>query len=219
MPLLLLPGGLPPVPPVSPGLDLAATLSDVLSALGVRDPPEWCSQAEIYQWWDEGQQRLARRAGIWVDFTAPANLVIGQSTYSVPANFLDLIRASVDNMKLRESSTADLEALDSSWRTTGGPVQRISMDANAPNLATLYPSPSQAGQLREIYHRTQPAITGSSQAVIPIPSPLRDYFTFSVIGEARRKESDNAMLDMADHFQQRCDLMERVCATYWGTPR
>ena len=66
-----------------------------------------------------------------------------------------------------------------------------------------------------IFHRFQPTVQQGS-SVLPIASPIGDYFGYAMLAEARRKESDAAMPEMADHFKQRVDLYEQILTQYFG---
>ena len=210
--LALLPQG-----PAIAGVDLALVTADILPALGASSFGDlsWCTQAELLQWADETAKRLAHRFGVFVEWNAGPSVLPNISVYAVPPNHLDMLRVAIGSYRLRPSSVRDLLALDSSWQTTTGPVQRYSMDANGTQFITLYPQPLGAATMTVIFHRYPPTIAPGTSAAA-VASPIADYFAYSMLAEARRKESEARMEEMAEHFQQRVALFEQIIEQYWG---
>lgn len=216
MPMLLFPGG-----PAFTGVDLANVLADILPALGATSfgDLDWATQGELFQWLDEANKRLGNRAGFWVERYGNQTLNVATASVSVPVGHVDTIHVSFNGSKLRPAGVRELAALDPSWPSTTGPAPaRFSMDAGAPGTITTYPITNTLGTLAIVYQRFQPTVVSGS-SVIPIPTPVEDYFGYSVMQEARRKESDAAMPDMADHFGQRVDLYLQVIEHLWGPGR
>jgi hypothetical protein len=212
MPLLLFPGG-----PASSGIDVANVINDILPALGANDfsDLDWCTQAELFQFADEAANRLAHRAGVWVNRYGLQTITAGTSVAPQPGDLVDAIHVSVDGASLRPVTALQLAALDAGWQGTAGTPQRFSMDA-APGSILLYPATTAAtSTLATIYHQRQPTVQ-PGQSVLPIASPVQDYIGYSVLEQARRKESDQQMTDMADHFAQRVALYEQIFEHYWG---
>jgi hypothetical protein len=214
MPCLLFPGG----PAAPSGVDIAAVIQDILPALGATSQADldWCTQAELYQFADEANKRLAARVGVWVDRYAWQTVTTGQPSLAAPLGHVDTIHVSWNGSPLRPTSVRELEGLDASYSTTEAAVpDRFSMDLGAPGTITVYPINTMVGTAEVIFHRFQPQIA-LGNSLVPIPSPLQDYFGYSMLAEARRKESDAAMPDMADHFAQRVSLFEQVLTQYFG---
>lgn len=191
--------------------------TDILPALGATSFGDltWCTQTELLQWADEAGNRLAHRFGVFVEWSNTAAIAQGLSTYAVPTNHLDTLRVAVGNYRLRPSSVRELLALDSGWQQTSGPPQRYSMDANGTQFITIYPTPTTVGTLTVIYHRYLATIAPGFSGV-SIASPIADYFGYSMLAEARRKESESAMPEMAQHFDERVKLFEQIIEQYWG---
>ena len=210
MPILLFPGG---GAPAVTGVDLANVITEILPALGAAHlgDLDWCTEAELYDYADEAAKRLAHRVGVWVDRVAAQTLTAGIA--SVPTGHVDTIHVSYSNKSLRPASVRELSSLDATWSGTTGTPTRFSMDAGTPGTIVAYPS--KTGTVAVIYHRFQPAVAHGA-STIPIATPVQDYFAYSMLAEARRKESDAAMPEMADHFQQRVDLYEQILTAYFG---
>lgn len=213
MPCLLFPGG----GAAPAGVDIANVISEILPALGATSLADldWCTEAELYQFADEANKRLAHRTGVWVE--RYGNQTVDAEFYIQPVPYchVDTIHCSFNGVALRPTSVRELEALDSLWTKSQGTPNRFSMDANPPGTITLYPPNESAGTMATIYHRFRPAIQSGS-STLPIASPIQDYFGYSMLAEARRKESDAAMPEMADHFDQRVKLYEQMLVHYFG---
>jgi hypothetical protein len=210
--LPLLPQG-----PTIPGVDIANVIYDILPALGATSlgDLDWCTETELFQWADEAAKRLARTAGVWVEIDSSTAVMPSTSNYSAPVDHIDTIHVHLGTTVLRETSVRELLALDGSWQTSPGAVTRYSMDAGDPGTITIYQIPTAAGTLTVIYHQ-YPAQIEAGASLIAVASPIQDYFGYSMLAEARRKESDASMPEMADHFDQRVALYEQVIEHLWG---
>lgn len=210
--ILLLPqGGSAPS-----GVDLNAVIDSVLPALGATSLSDldWCTQAELLQWADDAAKRLASKAGVFVEYDASATTTIGQAVYATPTGHIDTIKATLAK-NLRSITVAELNSLDSAWQVTPGVPLYFSMDANAPNRITLYPVANAVTTLASIFQKF-PATISVASHMLDMPRPVRGYFAFYVLAEARRKESDASMPEMADHFDSRVKMFEQVFEHLYG---
>jgi hypothetical protein len=214
--LLLLPQG--PAPPS--GVHLASVIAEQLAALGATSftDLDWTSEAEMYQWADEAGKRLANRTGFWVDREGGRAVGSGAHTHALPAGHVATVHVSLDDVTLRAMTAAELEALSAGWPADSGAVARFSIDAALPGNLRLYKVPTATGTMAIIYRRYRPRIESGS-GPIPAPSPVGDYFGYAILAEARRKESDAAMPEMAAHFDERLKLFEQLIERYWGPGR
>jgi hypothetical protein len=80
---------------------------------------------------------------------------------------------------------------------------------------TLYPNPIAGGTLSQVCQEYTPTVQ-PGQSVLPLPSVLQDAFTDYMLGEARGKESDYALPDIADHCRARWQMYMRVAEHLWG---
>ncbi|HTB10938.1 MAG TPA: hypothetical protein VK752_05180 [Bryobacteraceae bacterium] len=203
------------------GVSADAVIADILPALGATSLADldWASNTELYQWADEAVKRLSHRCGVFVERDTSTTTVSGTSQYPTPAGHIDTIHVTLNSLPplpLRATTVAELEALDGNWATTVGGVGRFSMDADGTGFITLYQVPVLGGQsLTWIFHQFPPVeiTTGST---VDVPSPMGDYLAYAMVGEARRKESDRAMPEVAEHCDQMMALMEEVACAYWG---
>jgi hypothetical protein len=202
------------------GVSADQVISDILSSLGATSLADldWCSATELYQWADEAVKRLSHRCGVFVLRDTSTSLVSGLSQYEVPGGHIDTIHVSLleQALSLRASSVAELEALDGTWSASQGAVTRFSMDRNGTDFITLYQIPAASGQTLAVIFHQFPPVEIAEGATVDVPSPMGDYLAYSMIGEARRKESDRAMPEVAEHCEQMLALMEEVACAYWG---
>lgn len=123
------------------------------------------------------------------------------------------------NRTLDAANVRELEALDSDWvRAEGTPAHWLD-DNQGAATTRIYPAPpadnSVSGYLVWIFH-SYPAAISSGNYTLSIPACLQEYFSWSMLSEARRKESDASMPEVADHYAARVDLLEQVIQAYWG---
>jgi hypothetical protein len=207
-----------PQNPATSGVDLANTITNILPALGATSLADldWCTQAELFQWADEAAKRLSHRVGVFVTRDTSTNLEIGTAVYPTPTGHVDTIHVTVaPAAKLLPSSVQELASLDSTWPATAGPLTRYSMDGGGNGTILVYAIPAAAGVLAIIMHQFLPQIEAGASA-IPVSTPVADYFGYTMLAGARRKESDHTMADMADHFDQRVEMYEKVLTHYFG---
>jgi len=218
--LALLPQG----PAVAAGISITRVIDDLLPTLGASNLADltWClaDGSEFYQWADEYAQRLGRSCGVFVERDATTAVVGGTAAYALPARHIDTIHVSLTPTagtpgRLRPSSVAELYALDGTWPAASGVVARYSGDAGVPGIITLYRRPHAAGTLAVIFHQFPPAIAAASPTV-DVASPVGDYFQYGMLAEARRKQGEGAMPEMAAHFDERVRLYEKVLLAYFG---
>jgi hypothetical protein len=199
--------------------DLSATAAEFLARAGVVSWTDlnWCTQAEIYSYFDEAAQRLAT-LGL---FVARNTQTIAASTpqYACAANWLDSLHVSVNGQQCRPTSVAELVAYDSTWLAlfceAGELPYRYSMDAGPLGTITLYPQPAASAELETVDHTTAATIT-PAQTLAPIPAVLSDYFLYFALKRARGKEGPYQMPEIAEAAEQACELFEQVLASYWG---
>lgn len=199
------------------GVSADQVLADILPALGATSlvDLDWASSTELYQWADEAVKRLSHRCGVFVEYSFATLTGAGISQYPVPAGHIDTIHVTLGSLALRATTVAELEALDGQWAASQGVVTRFSMDADGTGFITLYQIPMTTGTtLTWIFHQFPAAIVQGS--TVDVPSPMGDYMAYAMVGEARRKESDRAMPEVAEHCDQMMGLMEEVACAYWG---
>ena len=215
MPVSLFPQG-----PANAGIDLSVAIAEVeiaLNAANAADLEPW-AEGDLYDWIDEGAKRLARTCGVFVERDTSNTIALHTASYGLPEGHLSTIHASAGTLSLYPASVQELEALDGDWVDTIGPTNTFLMDTAGMTAARLYPSPdgTVTGALALICAEFPPVIN-SGNTLLEAPPVVQDYLKWHAIAEARRRQSDYAMPDVAERLQSWCEVFERVAMEYWGT--
>lgn len=205
--------------PVAAAVDLRLAIADVetaLNAAGAGDLAQW-TEADLWEWFDEAAKRLARGFGVFVERDASTAIALNVANYTLPARHLSTIHASIAGVSLYAVNVQELEAKDAAWVETQGPTDSFLMDTAGMTAARVYPAPDAftTGALALIFHRFPPAVTVSNYT-LSAPAVIRDYFAWHALAEARGRQSDAKMPEVAEHFAKRAGLLEQVIAEYWG---
>lgn len=206
---------------VSPGfINLASALGDIYPALNAAGPNDliFWTQDELYQYFDEAAQRLARVIGCFTvrDTSITGELNVG--TYSLPANQVATVQADLAGLVLRARTVRELEALDATWPATVGAPVAFAQDVQGTTEIVIYPacnSESAGETIGLVLHVLPPTLTAST-ALIGTPICIREYFTFRALGGARGKQSKAEMPEVSAWFGQLGDWMEQIMQAQWG---
>ena len=215
--LLLFPASLGPA---TAGVNLQALLGELwtpLNSTGPADAMFW-TETDLYQWFDEAKNRLARTCGGFVRRDTSASIVSAQSAYSLPADHASTLQVDVAGGTLRPRTIQQLEALDDSWPTTAGtPAAFVQAVPGQPQL-TVYPVPGvgDAGKTIGVVEHSIPAAIALANALLAVPVPVREYFRFRTLGDARAKESPAQMQDTAQWFRGIAGMLEKAIIGYYG---
>ena len=209
-------------PAVTTDLDVTLVLGDLwplLNASSESDAVFW-TEAELYQWADEATQELARLVGIFVERDTTISTANGARSYTLPTRHISSIHVALGNKPLEPASIPELEARDDTWKTgasaaANADVKRWYGDGDGVEKIGLYKVPSAIATLAVIHHQFLATID-SGNPTLSAPSPLRDYLLWAVLAEARRKESDSTMPEVAAHADERVKLLRTVFQAYWG---
>lgn len=205
--------------PSSTGVNLAQLLGELWAPLNSNGPSDavFWNPTEIYQWFDEAKNRLARMCGGFVVYDTSLETVSDQGTYTLPADHASTLQVDVAGNVLRPRSVQQLEALDASWPTTIGTPKAFVQNAAGVTGLQIYPAPSTADEVIGIAQHEIPPAIALSNAILSVPVPVREYFRFFALGEARAKESKAQMQETSDWFKQQCAMLEQAIGGYYGT--
>lgn len=219
--LLLIFAPQPPAPSAA-YVNFAQVLGDLyprLNATSQADAVYW-TDAELYQWFDEATQRLARSAGVFVARDTSIAVSSGQGSYDLPSEQVSTIQADLEGVVLRPRTVQELEALDSDWPAATGPPSPSSYTQNVLGLGVLAlypaPGPDDNGNTLGLVIHVAPSTVSASNALLSAPSVLQDYFGFYALAEARARESKGAMPEVADWLRSVTGLYEQAIEGYWG---
>jgi hypothetical protein len=196
--------------------DLITSALDALNAATTADLVFW-APTDLYEWIDEAAKRLARTAAVIVDCDTSITTTPGTAVYSNPARHVALINFAYAGAMLRASSTRELAALSDTWMADAGTPARWIEDWLGHDLFRLYPAPDQAAELEIVLARYPLDITALAPT-LAAPAVVGDYLETAMIAEARRKEGDGALPEVAAAFDQQLALYEQIFQAYWGQP-
>jgi hypothetical protein len=212
--LPLLPGG--GAAPATTAGDLRLELYPYLNSESAADLEHW-TDAELLAWLNRGFERLCRKAAVKVERDTSIAVINGTSTYALPARHLGTIHVSLDGSAVRATSQAELDARDSAWKTAEGEVTHYLQDHGAGLLSIrLYKEPQANGTLAVIRSAIPAELAAGSD--LTLPDILADYGFAYAIAEARKREGDAAMPEVADVCDQLLAAYEYVSREYWGVP-
>jgi hypothetical protein len=114
---------------------------------------------------------------------------------------------------------AELEALDSDWEETavsgGGSVTHWVGDYLGLRFLRFYPIPATSADVL-LVRACLPSIPTAKSAGVAIPAPFADYLALATLRDARAKQGDARMPEVAQHIDQRLKLYDQVVQAYWG---
>jgi len=202
-------------PPV--GINVGDVIQRLLPSLNVyriADLTHW-TEEELYEYADEAVKQLARTLGLFVE-RSPVTVSGGTALYSAPSRHLDTIHASLGGANLRPAKVRELEALDATWQGSSGTVDRYVPDFQGTEKIRLYKTPAAGGTLAVIYHQ-YPAEVSQASPTLTAPSVFEDYLHWAILAQARAKEGDAAMPEVAKHAAERQSQFKELIADMWGT--
>jgi len=199
------------------GIDFRDLLADLYPMLGAQSEADlvFWDQAELYRLFDESAKRLAAIAGLFVERDNSLASAAGTRTYTLPARHVSTIQVTLGAVVLRAATVGELEARDTAWRTGSGTPTRWYADGEGLAAIALYKVPTGVAILHIIEHEF-PTTIAAATPTLSAPSPVGDYFTLRALGEARGRESDGAMPEVAAHCRERARLYEEMFKAYWG---
>jgi len=206
------------------GIDLRDSFESIYSTLNASGAADlvWWTDAELYAWLDEAAKKLARESGSFIIRDTTIVLVAGTATYDLPLRHVSTIHATAAGRMMTSTNGQELEALDASYLSTQATPadpkpKRYLHDLDGIDKIRVYPSPGTGiiGPLALIMHRF-PAEIAQGASLVALPGPLREYFVFYALGEARSKESKGAMPEVGAFFRELASLVEQAAIDYYG---
>lgn len=207
--------------PASPGfVNFGVTVGELWPSLNARSAADavWWTEAELYDWIDEAAKRLARKLGVFVRRDTSLSTVATQGAYTLPARHIATLQADVAGFVLKARNVHEIEALDASWPTASDAPKAYLQDTQGLVKLTLYPKPNvaNAGRAIGLVIEEYPATISASAGTLAAPPVIEDYFAFYALAEARAKESNASMDEVADWFRQLVTMYEGAIAGLWG---
>ena len=207
--------------PANPGfINTALAVGDLWAPLNARGPADaiFWTEAELYQWIDEGVQRFARKHGSFVVYDTSVSTTTGAANYALPTSHIRTYQADLANKILRARNVQEAQALDAGWVDAAADEPKaFLLDTAGLKQLTLQPPPSGLFNALTIglTMAQLPATVSAAAAILAAPPVLRDYFTFYALAEARRKQSNASMDEVAKWLLSIVDMIDQVAAAVW----
>jgi hypothetical protein len=196
---------------------LIGNLWPPLNAVSEADAVFW-SEAELYEWFNTAGRKLAGAGAVFVVRDTSLSSSVGVGSYSLPAAHNATIQADLAGKVLRSRTTQEVEALDADWvNTTGVPVAFLE-DVEGVKKITLFPTPNLASDALaiDLLMRAIPAEVTAAAGFLVAPPALAEYFSFSIIAEARAKEGRAQMPEITAWLKSICSQYEQAVQGYLG---
>ncbi len=193
------------------------TTNNIVARLGLNSVAElltslWTAD-ELAQYADDEMKRLARDFGLFVQLGAIA-VNAGQPSYPLPADATTVVQAVFNKLVLRPASVGEIESLDGAWLTATGTPSRWIPEIGIDTIR-LYPAPTAGGTLDLVYFATAPE-TGTDTALRGFCQALGDFVEWVSVAEARRRESDAQMPEVAQVLDALAILYRTAIQSCWG---
>jgi hypothetical protein len=202
-------------------INLAEAVSDMWAPLNARSAADaiFWKEADLYISIDEALERLASRAGVFVEYDQSLTTALSTGDYNLPASHIRTIQADLNGKVLRARNVPELEALDSQWPTaTAAEPKAFMLDTKGLQRLTLYPAPSApfASLAIGLTMIKLPTTVSIANAILSAPPALQEYFTYSAIADARSKESPASMDEVTDWLRGVTDLILQAAEGLWS---
>jgi len=202
-------------------INTALVVEDLWAPLNARGPQDaiFWTAAELYQWIDEAKARFARKHGAFVVYDQSLATAAADADYDLPAGHILTIQADVAGKVLRARNVQEMEALDAAWPVaTAAEPKAFLQDTKGVTQITLAPAPSvpYASLAIGLAMAELPAAITQANAILAAPPALREYFTFYALAEARAKESQASMDEVAEWLRSIISLIDQVAEGLWA---
>lgn len=194
--------------------DVIGRLLPSLHCYRVADLQHW-TEAELIDWATRELQSLAASIGVFAE-RSTVTMVANQPTYAYPARHIRTVFAAIEGVTLRPATVAELAAIDDTWEAASGAIERIVPDFEGVDKFAVYKNPTAGGQVITLIYCQSPELLEANAPTVAAPAIIADYTWWAMLREARRKETDAQMPEVAAHAGERLQLFEEVFRAYWA---
>lgn len=178
------------------------------------------AQADLYRSFNQALRKLAK-LGLFAKADAALTIAAGVPTVSLPTRHIQTLYAAVRQSAepwepIDRVTRAQLEALDSDWATTTSSIPaRYVEELEGHSTMRVHETPDTNTDLTLLYlERLADVSVGSP--TFTAPAVVEDYLYYWALRDARQKNTDEAMPDVARFADERLALLEQAFAEYWG---
>jgi hypothetical protein len=189
-----------------------ADLAPALNAATTSDLAFWTT-TELYGYADENLKRLARQAGVFAERTQTSPGAV--SSFSLGSRDIAILQAAWNGVVILPTTLRDLDALDTLWADAAAATPRRYLADAGLAQRRLYP-PAASGSTLDLITFQSPADVTSGAPQCAAPPLLQDWLYFVLLAEARGRNGEGAMPDVAAQARQFAALLETAARHYWG---
>ncbi len=209
-----------PAPAIAGFVNASTVINDIWPPLNARSEADavFWTAAQMYEWFSEAAKRLASECGIFVVRDTSITVATGTATYNLPPEHEKTIQCDLAGAVLYPRSVQEIEALDSGWPATTGAVEAFLHDVEGVEKITLYRKPlvGDNGKAIGLVMRVIPDDVTPVLALLEASPFLSEYFTFSLLAEARSIETRAQMPEIAKWLRGLADMMRDAIRGYMG---
>jgi hypothetical protein len=196
---------------------VSAVLTGLYPALQASDAAtlDFWTDTELAAFAREALDRLAYAAACWTDAQfIPAQIA---PTAALDPPVVAVAAVTFGGYSLVQTSVAQLEAFSRTWASdvapSGGRPRNWLQEARE---VRIYPAPSAPGVLAIDYVSVSPVTAFAPGDDAGAPEVCGDYLRAAVLGEARAKETEGAMQDVAAWQRSQAALYARAFTALYG---
>lgn len=194
---------------------IVAELLPMLQARSIAELEHW-TEAELYEYADEAAQSLARATIAFVEHDTSTLTLAGSASYRLPDRYLGMLHVALSGAALRRAPVREIEALDAQWPTASGPVSHYILDELGLDSFRLYKIPATGGAVLALVYASRPETISAAHATLAAPSPLADLLRLAILREARGREGDAAMPEVAVNIREFERILTAAAVEYWS---
>lgn len=179
------------------------------------------AQADLYRSFNAALRALGKLS-IFARADAALTITAATPTVTLPTRHIQTLYAATRQgadpwEPMAHVARAQLEALDAQWSsaTTAEAPELYLEELEGHATMRVYPTPDASAGLTLVYLE-RPADVSVGSPTFTAPSVIEDYLYYYALRDARSKNADEAMPDVAAFCSERLAMLEQAFTTYWG---
>jgi hypothetical protein len=145
--------------------------------------------AEIIDWLNEGQRRIARDTG-WISERAETDVIAGQRGYELPPDIITMERLELDGAKLPRTTLQMIDNEEPIHTTKEGAPTKYYIWGNT---LYLYPTPTESGSGNlDMWYKKMPVLIQSDADSAELPESMHDAMVRFALGRAKEKDEETS---------------------------
>lgn len=200
-------------------IDASAVVSDLIPALHATSTADlvYFSEAGLYRSATDALNRLAQAVRLLI---AAETVSVGAAVNEVVAGtrVVRFLQVRWNGSRLQPSTSLELDALSDSWLPSDQSVEpeRYALDQRVWGRMQLYPATTAAGTLGFTYAQSPADVSSGSPFISDAPDLAEDWLFFATLSEARSRQSDARMPEVAAVADRLAGLLQSAMNAYYG---